>query len=73
MIVGLLMLLVPIDKRGQARIKSGPSLNFILLLAAIILGPQLWAKQILNNLYSRTRDDFPGTGARHDAFSPPVP
>ncbi len=42
-------------------------LIFIALLAAIIFGPQLWAKQILTK-YSRTRDDFPGTGgelARH--------
>ncbi len=34
---------------------------FLLLLVAIIFGPQLWAKQILNK-YSRHRKDFPGTG-----------
>jgi Zn-dependent membrane protease YugP len=36
-------------------------LIFIALLAAIIFGPQLWAKRILSK-YSRSRDDFPGTG-----------
>ncbi len=33
----------------------------LLLLLAIIYGPQLWAKRVLNK-YSRHRDDFPGTG-----------
>lgn len=34
---------------------------FLLLLVAIIFGPQLWAKRILTK-HSRPREDFPGTG-----------
>jgi len=44
-----------------------PILIFLLLLVAIIYGPQIWAKRILTK-YSKHRDDFPGTGgelARH--------
>jgi Zn-dependent membrane protease YugP len=42
-------------------------LILILLLVAIIFGPQLWAKQILTK-YNCPREDLPGTGgelARH--------
>lgn len=38
-----------------------PILILLLLLIALIFGPQLWAKQILTK-YSKPRDDFPGTG-----------
>lgn len=44
-----------------------PILIFLLLLVALIYGPQIWAKRILTK-YSKPRDDFPGTGgqlARH--------
>jgi Zn-dependent membrane protease YugP len=44
-----------------------PILIFLLLLVALIYGPQIWAKRILTK-YSKHRDDFPGTGgqlARH--------
>ncbi len=39
----------------------------LLLLLAVIFGPQIWAKKILTQ-YSKPREDFPGTGgelARH--------
>lgn len=42
-------------------------LIFLLLLIAIIFGPQIWAKKILTK-YNKPRKDFPGTGgelARH--------
>jgi len=42
-------------------------LILLLLLVALIYGPQIWAKRILTK-YSKHRDDFPGTGgqlARH--------
>ncbi len=42
-------------------------LILLLLLVALIYGPQIWAKRILTK-YSKHREDFPGTGgelARH--------
>jgi hypothetical protein len=42
-------------------------LILLLLLLAVIFGPQIWAKKILTK-YSKPREDFPGTGgelARH--------
>lgn len=33
----------------------------VLLLLALIFGPQLWAKKVLTH-YSQRREDFPGTG-----------
>ena len=44
-----------------------PFLILLLLLIALIYGPQIWAKRILTK-YSKHRNDFPGTGgqlARH--------
>ncbi len=44
-----------------------PILILLILLVALIYGPQIWAKRILTK-YSKHRDDFPGTGgelARH--------
>ncbi len=36
-------------------------LILLLLLVAVVFGPQIWAKKILTK-YSKHREDFPGTG-----------
>ncbi len=40
-----------------------PFLILLLLLLAIIFGPQFWAKRVLTK-YSKHRKDFPGTGGQ---------
>ncbi|RKZ75677.1 MAG: peptidase [Gammaproteobacteria bacterium] len=39
-----------------------PILILLLILLALIFGPQFWAKRVLTK-YSRHRKDFPGTGS----------